>query len=240
MRFLFFVSFVCVLALPCLANPALKLQSFLNSARSGDLRLLAGSLQSYIDYNRDNSAMLSNATALTVRRIRGIYPAVDYAKIIGVSPEVLQNIESGNSTLDSGLLKRIVSSLRNERILNYYKERDAALHSPLAVLTRSLGGNVDVQSFFTTAASVAVSETFLAMFADTYILAIDDNDDSAQAKEVIAAAEASLKREYPSAPHTFTELVIDAAPVMLKLLADSKEVAAYYDRLADELTSSSN
>ena len=239
MRFLFFVSFVCVLALPCLANPALKLQSFLNSARSGDLRLLAGSLQSYIDYNRDNSAMLSNATALTVRRIRGIYPAVDYAKIIGVSPEVLQNIESGNSTLDSGLLKRIVSSLRNERILNYYKERDAALHSPLAVLTRSLGGNVDVQSFFTTMANVAAAETFLALFANTMI-AIDDNDDSAQAKEVIAAAEASLKREYPSAPHTFTELVIETAPVMLKLLANSKEVAAYYDRLADELTSSSN
>ncbi len=178
--------------------------------------------------------MLSNATALTVRRIRGIYPAVDYAKIIGVSPEVLQNIESGNSIPGSGLLKRIVSSLRNERILNYYKERDAALHSPLAVLTRSLGGDVDAQSLLTTVTNVAAAETFLALFANTMIA------DSAQAKEVIAAAEASLKREYPNAPHTFTELVIEAAPVMQKLLEGSKEVAAYYDRLADELTGSSN
>ena len=238
MRFLLFTSFVCMLALPCSANPALRLQSFVNSAQSGDLRKLVGSLRSYIDYNRDNSAMLSNKTALTVRRIRGIYPAVDYAKIIGVSPEKLRNIENGNSIPRSGLLKKIVSSLQNERILNYYKERDAALHSPLAVLMRSLGGDVDIQSFFTTVASVAVSETFLAMFANTYNLA---DDGSALAKEVIAAVEARLKQEYPDAPHTFTELVIEAAPVMQKLLGEGrKEVDAYYDRLADELADSSN
>ena len=38
MRFLFFVSFVCVLALPCLANPAgrgvVALQGYLNSMQA--------------------------------------------------------------------------------------------------------------------------------------------------------------------------------------------------------------
>ena len=86
--------------------------------------------------------------------------------------------------------------------------------------------------------NIAAAEMFLVFFAKA-MLAVDD-DGSAPAEAAIAAAEVSLEREYPDAPQTFTELVIEAAPVMQKLFEDSKEIAAYYDRLADELTSSSN
>lgn len=237
MKFLFIISISYLVAVPCQARLAqTNLTQYLSSTHGGDLRKVAKNLRYFIDVNRECPPMKANSVALTVRRLRSIYPANLYAEMIGISHEELRNIENGKSVPHDEVLQKLMESLSSEDILNYYRFYDAVGHSPLAMFLAS-GDAGKEEVFFRSLTSMAATEAFLAIFSKSLHAAAAG---SAADAEAVAATEARLAQAYPNAPHTFTELAREAAPVIQKLSADSQQIAVYYDELALKLTSSSN
>ena len=254
MRFLAFVSVCYLLAMPVQAQSArpkfvtIGLQGFLHNAESGNWRYMFDKVQEFIDYNSAAKSLAASSIALTVRRFRSIFPAEDYAKMLGITPEELQSIENGTLLPNGVLWQKIHQSLGDETILNYYRDFDALEHSPIAItlirnihnlatdnledaIKRQLEDTANKQQ--KSIIRIVETEAFIASFEQARQAAEDGSDKDAQA---IAIVEENLQQDYPDAPSTFAQLMQEAAEVTAKLKQDNKFVAKYYDSLAAEIT----
>ena len=240
MKILSFISVTYLLAMPCWGQGAtllprptqvpIGLSQFLRTAQSGNFSFMfmAEKLREFIDFNREKEAWEASSIALTVRRMRGIYPADRYAELLDVSPEELQSFENGTTIPNGVVLDKVVKSMANETILEYFKSRGADIKKRLEILFSN-----GVDRLVETIKNTTTTEVFLASFNQ----ALQDAEaGSTKAAQEIAILEDALKLEYPDAPHTFTELVKEAEPVMEKLRKDSEIVDLQYGEFAHSLT----
>ena len=235
MKFLFFISVCYLLAMPCQGKvtgkpPTLPRSKFvtigldkhIRNAHKGNYRTVAELLREYIDFNREKKAWEASSIALTVRRIRGVYPAERFAELLDLSPEELQSIESGTLIPNAVVMNKVVKSLMNDAILDYYQELGVSVIKRAEMfLNRS-----DLVASIT---NVVGTEVFLASLNKALQEAEAGSEDAAKQ---ITIVEDGLKLDHPDAPHTFTELAQEAAPVLKKLSKDSEIVNIQFDELA--------
>ena len=240
MKILSFIAVIYLLTMPCqammgvsqgqrlLPRPTkcpLGLHQFIQTMGSGNHRFIADKLREYIDFNRDKDAWEVSSIALTVRRMRGIYPADRYAELLDISPEELQRFEAGTAIPNGVVLDKVVKSLLNDDILAYHEEYGASTNNRLEIALSDNG----VERLAESIKNTGMTEVFLLSFSQSLQ---DAETGSADAAQKIAILEDGLKLDYPDAPHTFTELVEEAKPVVEKLLQDNKVVNLQFDELA--------
>ena len=197
------------------------LSQFLHSGvKLGDYRYLAEKIRNYIDCNATKEALNASSIAITMRRLRGFFPAEPYAEMLGISREELQQFENGTLIPNRVVLEKAANSVFDEDIYNYHEQRGAEVN-----IRKQKAAFLQNGDKLMAAIKDAVTvEVFLLSFSK----AMQDAEAGNSARE-IETLEDALKSDYPDAPYTFAQLTQEAAPVMEKLRRDAAEVDVWHN-----------